>query len=972
MTVTLTFCDLIDLQSRLVLLPRIEEEGLGAIVASYSPAKTLTSLNTDGSRFQEEKKSDEEEAEGDVTIKRVGSMDSIALNADQEENDEEVSTAFNDKQPVQEPIAPTPEESTSDQPSELEETEESPTQLRDSAAENDLKPEDIVGKVLIGIDGVETEDDWLVRDFAQILASTRAVKSPIVLRFDSVPLVKEEDGEEQEEAQIEKPMQQDESEASLNSWSSWGKSFAATAASNAKVYASATATAVAKAADEARAARQAKAAIADMPSLRDQKCYMFLQMGDGQFMELSGCPPQKLPKVTTTSIVVLRQSPSQPCPTRCYRFQWFRSYSTPKGCDMSSNSSRASSSSNSRSGSFDADDHQWTILEGATYSAYQPSANDVGHRLRCVVSIEVEDEEVDFAGDDASVKEEIITCEAPAPVAADMSMFNGARQALSRGAHFGNLVGRGPAEGRVFGIHIELSFADDRSISSATSIQQISGKTREPIHLGVIKQASAIANPANPKQFDLVFPFGLPEGSCMVSALSTDGRFQLTTPNRLTRETLLLALGIANFSGKPADLTETTVLYPGLVQYPGLIVKDIPETPVKHIIQRSDDGFFAPEESIQPTNDNDEQTSIRIRALELELQQTRSKLSRKDKVVSDLQRQLSQSDSKLQKTERNLSLYQQDLKKTLDDSKDCRKKLRLAEKRSETHEANMIRVKGDHAMNATFLEKRIVAQSEKISELEKSVRSHQNEKAVLSAAVEARDSKLEKMNGLQTALDSLSVKVAKGDSLRSEMTDLGRRYAVLCSDLEKVAASETECKEQLQMTLSTMNELCQNLESETTRRKQCQKELENVQRTTQTLKSERNSYKQKSESLTKEVGRLCRGGRTLQDVEKVLTDEVSRKTEIEVLRSQKKKALEDLHQYRSAYEQQLVAQLNMGVDGAALKALEQKAELERVVSDLTEYINAKEMQLETMRQVNEALTDEMKQLAKANMDKNDI
>lgn len=284
----------------------------------------------------------------------------------------------------------------------------------------------------------------------------------------------------------------------------------------------------------------------------------------------------------------------------------------------------------------------------------------------------------------------------------------------------------------------------------------------------------------------------------------------------------------------------------------------------------------------------------------------------------------------------------------------------------------MIRVKGDHAMNATFLEKRIVAQSEKISELEKSVRSHQNEKAVLSAAVEARDSKLEKMNGLQTALDSLSVKVAKGDSLRSEMTDMGRRYEVLCSDLEKVAASETECKEQLQMTLSTMNELCQNLESETTRRKQCQKELENVQRTTQTLKSERNSYKQKSESLTKEVGRLCRGGRTLQDVEKVLTDEVSRKTEIEVLRSQKKKALEDLHQYRSAYEQQLVAQLNMGVDGAALKALEQKAELERVVSDLTEYINAKEMQLETMRQVNEALTDEMKQLAKANMDKNDI
>jgi hypothetical protein len=43
-----------------------------------------------------------------------------------------------------------------------------------------------------------------------------------------------------------------------------------------------------------------------------------------------------------------------------------------------------------------------------------------------------------------------------------------------------------------------------------------------------------------------------------------------------------------------------------------------------------------------------------------------------------------------------------------------------------------------------------------------------------------------------------------------------------------------------------------------------------------------------------------------------------------------------------------------------------------VVADLTEYITAKEMQLGTMRQVNEALADEMKQLARANMDKNDI
>jgi hypothetical protein len=52
--------------------------------------------------------------------------------------------------------------------------------------------------------------------------------------------------------------------------------------------------------------------------------------------------------------------------------------------------------------------------------------------------------------------------------------------------------------------------------------------------------------------------------------------------------------------------------------------------------------------------------------------------------------------------------------------------------------------------------------------------------------------------------------------------------------------------------------------------------------------------------------------------------------------------------------------------------VEQKAELERVIADMTEYVNAKEMQLETMKQVNQALSEELHLLARANMSKNDI
>jgi len=38
----------------------------------------------------------------------------------------------------------------------------------------------------------------------------------------------------------------------------------------------------------------------------------------------------------------------------------------------------------------------------------------------------------------------------------------------------------------------------------------------------------------------------------------------LLAPNRISRESLLLALGIANYSGKPSELTPVTILFPDM------------------------------------------------------------------------------------------------------------------------------------------------------------------------------------------------------------------------------------------------------------------------------------------------------------------------------------------------------------------------------------------------------------------------
>ena len=55
-----------------------------------------------------------------------------------------------------------------------------------------------------------------------------------------------------------------------------------------------------------------------------------------------------------------------------------------------------------------------------------------------------------------------------------------------------------------------------------------------------------------------------------------------------------------------------------------------------------------------------------------------------------------------------------------------------------------------------------------------------------------------------------------------------------------------------------------------------------------------------------------------------------------------------------------------------IRSLERMAELERVVAQTTEYLNAKEMKLDTMREVNRSLTEEVRRLAERSLEENDV
>ena len=139
----------------------------------------------------------------------------------------------------------------------------------------------------------------------------------------------------------------------------------------------------------------------------------------------------------------------------------------------------------------------------------------------------------------------------------------------------------------------------------------------------------------------------------------------------------------------------------------------------------------------------------------------------------------------------------------------------------------------------------------------------------------------------------------------------------------------------------------------------------------QKLKVELRSSKQKVESLSKDLSRAHATTRSAsKDAERAKKIKSMEKEcenlreEVSFLTSEKRRITEERDESRRLHEQSIKSQVEAGIDEKVVRALERYDELERVVSDLTEYIEAKEMQLETMMEVNKALQDEIASMRK--------
>jgi hypothetical protein len=763
--------------------------------------------------------------------------------------------------------------------------------------------------------------------------------------------------------------------------------------------------------------------------------------------------------VTNSSMLAVRISETEPVRDATVRYQWYRSDDgLPSRCQEKPKV-KLDDGTGTRAPVKAAPPTKetWSLLNGAANAAFQPSACEVGHRLRCVVTFAkssgpesnnestatspesaFNEHQVDGTEEHASEKKTIVL-ETSEVVRAALPLFNGSRQALVRAAQFSGLEGRGKLEGRSFLVKVGIGMTKKtRRVTSAVTIYQVCGQTAEPMHDegSPIRGVSAhVPDHSNAKGLELIFARGIPDSAPMVAALATDNRFELQAPNRISRESLLLALGVANYNGQPVNLGDSTILYASPTVEPPAPDDESSSSSSFASCESSegncrpsngnlDDDLFtsaacSPESaslssrasynddmprtvstsSLRPplptttqaishqrslsldcvTSSTDNNCSTEreslvraINGLEEELRRVKDKLDRKNKVVAELQRNVTQTQSSLTSSQLRVSELEAIVDVKDSEQESLAQALRLAEKRISHHDDLVRRMRAEHDAKLAAADETIASQGQRIADLEKAARILQNEKAVQSAALEARDGKLAKMGALQRSFERMSEKVAESESLEDKLKQAEKRYSEKCAELDASNEIQAQCRAELAEANAKLEAERSKQEKERSKVAVQTSELQQLQIKIQKVIAERNNYRQKAESISKEMARICKNGRTLREVEKILAEEASRRQELEVLREQKKKASEELQKYQILYEQARRVQLMAGIDYDTSSVLERNEELERLLAELTEYVGAKEMQLETLKLVNDALQVEIRDLAKAHMKKNDV
>ena len=608
-----------------------------------------------------------------------------------------------------------------------------------------------------------------------------------------------------------------------------------------------------------------------------ESCFIFIQTSSGFDLVQN----EALPSITNNSVISVRLTKDRACPVgkNGYAFQWHRSNLDGVVRDSFMHSFDGESNYKALPG--------WSLLRGACYAAYQPSVSDVGRQLLCIIKHE-----------DVFLQ----CCFLPYIVVLEQSLLDSVKKGLfggQRSMSFGNLQGLDDLSHYLLKIDVDSN--DDFISSSSISLDKVTGGSVDESYndKDLITHFIVESDPAKPRLFDL---------TC-----APRGRLRLDAANRKSRESLVLALGLANFKGRLSSLTTETALFPSCESEDTLHAENELSPPDKHSL------------------------------LEAKLTEMNHLLLSKDFAIAKLQRALLDSDAGKRKAEIEL-----------ESCRDAARHLKSALQKLELQAS----------VQARTIEDLSKYQTETVLGHERTVKALNNEKAVLQAAIDARDGKID---GLTSQLSDLAKRsslqteqVSSTENLKRNLIQAHERY----SSAERIIAIKKEKENELNLELATAKATASKYEFDCRVLKSTASKCESD---CKKLKMERNSLRQRAEGLSKEMLRMSKNNIASLENEKLKTaiQELKRENnyfleQLEVVKSERKDAFEKLQATYIAHQQSVRFQRSSSTDVAnGSCALDHRiSELESVIASMTEYLSAKDMQIETLKQVNEVILND--------------
>jgi len=359
--------------------------------------------------------------------------------------------------------------------------------------------------------------------------------------------------------------------------------------------------------------------------------------------------------------------------------------------------------------------------------------------------------------------------------------------------------------------------------------------------------------------------------------------------------------------------------------------------------------------------------SLRLKQLETQLAEVNSRLEVKNKALNKLQQKLDASMNERKKIEKESRQTKKDL-----EAKNSKHDKTIA---TLTEEVQIItkaltECEAELEERNKKIDNMVAGNRDKALEHDKAIKALNNELSVCKAAIEARDSKVEalteSMTELKTKLAAQAEELSAVESLRNDLTQTKTQSSTAVQVIEKMKKEESEFQNELKEAKGIVDELSKKYTVAKAAATKSTTEADKIKADYRRLKMERNSLKNKAESLQKEMNQIAKKSKNnqvdsaafdklQQELQQLRLEHTELQRDIDTERTEKRDLKAALNASRLAHQNPIINYQPTAESEGSPRA----EELERIISEMTEYSSAQALQIETLRQINAALTEDI-------------